>query len=335
MKKVLVIGGTGAMGAYLVPLLVEKGCNVDVVSIDKGFKDTENIKYICANAFDIDTMTEMMKNGYDGVVDFLIYPNAKSFEERYEIYLKNTKHYILLSSYRVYADTEGAITEETSRLLDVCNDEEFLASDDYSLVKARQEDIVKNSEYENYTIIRPAITYSHTKFQLVSCEADTVVQRTFEGKKVLLPKEVMDKQTTMTWAGDVAKMISLLLFNEKAYGETYTTATSEHITWEFVKKCYEKFIGLEAELTDWQTFVKVLAGGEAFEKNEMWKIKYDRLYNRRVDNSKILEVTGLKQEDLMPFEKGLEKELSKTPRNMKWDIHHATERMDEYFDDQK
>lgn len=35
MKKVLVIGGTGAMGTYLVPKLVERGYKVDVIANDE------------------------------------------------------------------------------------------------------------------------------------------------------------------------------------------------------------------------------------------------------------------------------------------------------------
>ena len=33
-KKVLVLGGTGAMGTYLVPLLADMGCQVHVVALD-------------------------------------------------------------------------------------------------------------------------------------------------------------------------------------------------------------------------------------------------------------------------------------------------------------
>ena len=38
---------------------------------------------------------------------------------------------------------------------------------------------------------------------------------------------------------------------------------------------------------------------------------YDRELNRVMDNSKILEITGMKQSELMPLEEGLRLELSK------------------------
>ena len=40
-----------------------------------------------------------------------------------------------------------------------------------------------------------------------------------------------------------------------------------------------------------------------------WQLKYDRLYDRIVDNSKILEATGLRQSELMPLSDGLRIEL--------------------------
>lgn len=49
-----------------------------------------------------------------------------------------------------------------------------MKTDDYALMKIRTEDILLNSKYKNYTILRPAITFSKNKFQLMSLEADYV-----------------------------------------------------------------------------------------------------------------------------------------------------------------
>ena len=52
----------------------------------------------------------------------------------------------------------------------------------------------------------------------------------------------------------------------------------------------------------------MICGGKHSEKVQNWAnniLYYDRLYNRSVDNSKILHATGLKNEDLMPIRKGL------------------------------
>ena len=58
------------------------------------------------------------------------------------------------------------ITEESERLLDTSIDQDFLSTDEYSLTKARQEDILQSSKQKNWTIIRPYITYGTSRLQL-------------------------------------------------------------------------------------------------------------------------------------------------------------------------
>ena len=195
------------MGRYLVPILAEKGYKVDVVSLDTVESDNPNVNYITANATDIEYITELLKNGYEAVVDFMIY-NTERFRERYEIFLKNTKHYIYLSTYRVYANEEVPITEKSPRLIDASDDKDLLESEDYCMVKARGEDILRNSEYKNWTIIRPAITYSTYRNQLVTIEATDYLPRVFAGKTIILPEGAMDVQATMSWAGDVRPILN-------------------------------------------------------------------------------------------------------------------------------
>ena len=43
MKKVLLLGGTGAMGVYLIPELLNKGYKVDVVSLDDVKSENPNL----------------------------------------------------------------------------------------------------------------------------------------------------------------------------------------------------------------------------------------------------------------------------------------------------
>lgn len=153
MKKILVLGGTGAMGTYLVPKLAERGYSVDVVSIDD-MQNKPGINYIKADAYDRKVMAELLKKGYDAIADFMIYDTAR-FAERYEMLLENTEHYIYLSGYRIYADEEHPITETSPRLLDVSEDREFLGYEDYSLYKARGENILRSSNFSTVLWITP------------------------------------------------------------------------------------------------------------------------------------------------------------------------------------
>lgn len=311
--KILVLGGTGGQGRYLVPELVQKGYNVDVVSLDEKESDNPQLKFIKANAFDIDFLKEILKNQYDAIVDFTDYATEK-FRERYELFLSNTKHYIFLSSYRVYADDE-VITEASPRLLDISEDKEFLATDDYPLHKARCEDILRKSGYKNWTIVRPVMLYSEYMYKLVTLDSPLFIPRTLRGERIVLPKEAMPIYAAMCWAGDVAKMYSGIILNPKAFGEAYTFGSGEPATWEYVAECYSEIIGVKYELVDKETYLKVMFNNSLSAK---WQLEYDRLLNRKIDNSKILEIAGLKQSDLMPLKEGLKRVLSVVDENTTW-----------------
>lgn len=326
-KKVLVLGGTGAMGVYLVPELAALGYDVQVVSLDNVVSDNPRVTYVKADAKNIDYQRELLKERFDAIVDFLIY-STEQFRERCDILLGNTGQYILLSSYRVYAGHDIPITESSPRLVDASTDQEFLATDDYSLSKARAEDILANSKYTNWTMVRPAITYSKRRFQLVTLEAPVVVARAMKGLPVVIPKAALPVQATMSWAGDVARLMSRLLFNPGAIGERFTLATAEHRPWGEVAEYYKEIIGLEYVAAETEDYLKILGSS----KGAWYQLAYDRLFERIVDNSKVLRVTGLKQEDFMPLRRGLEKELTALPKDVVWpDASPVWAKMDEYL----
>lgn len=326
-KKVLVPGGTGAMGVYLVPELLKMGYKVDVVSLDDRESDNESLRYFKANFKDEAFVDEILKNDYDAIVDFMIY-GTKEFEEKHKKLLESCGHYIYLSSYRIYAG-DYPITEDSPRLVDVSDNAEFLATDDYSLHKARGEDTLKKSGFTNWTAIRPAITYSKRRFQLVILEAPLVVNRALDGKKVVLPEEAREVQATMSWAGDVAKMISRLVLNRDAHGEIYTVATAEHNPWGKVADYYHELIGLESVWVPKEDFLGILSDND--NKHIRWQLDYDRLFERIVDNSKILNVTGMKQSELTTLHDGLKRELSALPAGYRFPIDPRSERMDKYL----
>lgn len=325
-NKVLVLGGTGAMGVYLVPELAAMGYEVKVVSFDDVVSDNPLITYVKADAKDVAYMEELLKEKFDAVVDFMMYSTA-DFRAKHELLLKHTGQYIFLSSYRVY-DGQFPITENSPRLLDVSKDKDFLATDDYSLYKARGEDIIKQSAYGNWTIVRPAITYSKRRFQLVTLEAPAGVARAMKGLPVVIPREALGVQGTMSWAGDVAVMLARLLFNLAAFRECFTLATAEHRTWGEIAEYYREIIGLNYVAADTEDYLNIING----EPWARYQLAYDRLFHRIVDNSKILRATGLKQEDLMPLRRGLEKELSALPKDAVWpDASAVWGRMDDYL----
>ena len=313
-KKVLLLGGTGAMGVYLAPELLRLGHRVDITSRGDHVSSERDLHYIKGNAKDLAFVTPLLANGgYDAVVDFMIYRTAE-FQQRYEMLLNHAPHYLFLSSYRVYGDNGRPITEQSPRLLDTVRDQEYLATDEYALAKARQENLLTGAPRRNWTILRPAITYSTTRFQLGTMEASEFLRRMLTGKTVPFPREMLDKQTTLSWAGDVARMIAKLVSNEQAFGETFTLATAEHHSWREVIELYKSILGGKVQIVDLKTYSEILG--------RPWQIKYDRMYNRVIDNSKALAATGLTQASLMPLCDGLRIELadfSRFPRYGKVD----------------
>lgn len=302
MKRALLLGGTGAMGVYLAPELLRRGYIVDITT-RKGGKSGININYITGNAKDTSFIESVLKkNSYDVIVDFMVY-STDEFRDRVELLLKNTKHYIFLSTYRVFANQDKFIAENSPRLLDVSDDKEYLKTDEYALAKARQEDILRASRYKNWTIVRPSITYSKERFQLGVLEADVFLARALNKKAVVFPEEMLDKRTTMTWAGDVAKMIAKLALNQDTMGEDYNVVTAENRTWREILAYYRKNIDIKIKVVKLEEFLRIYPG--------RYQVLYDRMFDRAMDNAKVLKATGLKQPDLLLLRDGLQKELQR------------------------
>lgn len=317
------------MGRYVVPELLKLGYSVDVVALDEMQSDNENLKYIKGNTKENGFLNTILKKRYDGVVDFMTY-GFEEFKGIYKLFLDNTKHYIFLSSCRVFADAPP-ITEKSPRLLDVSDDKDFLATEDYALYKAREENLLIESDYKNWTIVRPATTYSTGRFQLVTLEAATVIHRMQAGKVIVLPEAAMKCQATLSWGGDVGKMIALLLFNSKAYGEDYNVATAEHHSWEEIADMYNELCPFKYVTVSTEDYLDIIAEGADWAK---YQLIYARMFERITDNSKILRDTGMKQEDLMTLKDGLKLEYERS-KDFDWNkfaVEKRNLRMDEYLE---
>jgi len=287
-----------------------------------------NASYVQGNAFDKFFLEELLKEKFNGIVNFMDY-GKYAFSDYYKLFLENTEHYIFLSSCRVYDDKEQPIKETSPRLLDSSEDETLKASHDYCIHKAQDEDLLMSSSYDNFTIVRPATTFSTMRLQLVTLEFKDSVGRAIMGKKVVLPIQAKDKPATLSWGGDVAKMIARILFKEQAKREAYNVCSAEYRTWEEIAEYYHDLIGLEAVWVDKEDYLKILSPEGKI--NVRWQLEYARLFRRITDNSKILALTGMKQDELMPMYDGLKLEIGNIPKDH---VPFDTEvglRMDEYL----
>lgn len=289
--KVLVLGGTGAMGSHLVDLLTNNGVETVVTSRESRCSE-RNIRYIQGNAHGEEFLQIILREPWDAIVDFMVYTTS-TFEKRVNLFLDATSQYIFLSTARVYADSDVPITEVSSRLLDASLDKEFLETDEYSLTKARQENILKSSGRTNWTVIRPYITYSEKRLQLGVLEKEEWLYRALKGRTIVFSSDINSKLTTMTYGRDVAKGIMGIIGNPATFGEIYHITVEEQMTWNEILSIYlaalEKYLGQRPKvlLQDLKTFMEF--------KPAKYQIMYDRMFNRRFDNSKISRYVEIKK----------------------------------------
>lgn len=317
MKKVLVIGATGMMGSHLVPLLLEKGYAVDGVTLDDTVSENPALRYFKTDAGDENVLRELLKNGYDGIIDFLHYSNPNKFKERSRLFLKNTKHYIFLSSYRVYADSAGILTENSPRLTEAYPDnEDLMKNDTYGVSKCRCEDVLNQSGFKNYTIVRPVIVYAENCLLLVTWKGRVIPYRAKQKGKLLLPIEAKDKHAAIIYAGDIARLFAGLIFNEKAFGETYTLGSPETITWAEMAKTYEELCGITSEWIPGEEFGKMATGNSQEIPDGMkFMLFYDRFFNRDVNVEKVCKDAKVKADQFISHKEGLKKCLASYPEN--------------------
>lgn len=319
--RVLVLGGTGAMGEPLVRILDERGDEVYVTS-RRERKSNGNIHYIQGDAHDLSFIRQELGKNYDAIVDFMIY-STDDFRDKSKLYLKSTGHYIFLSSARVYANSRKPITENSPRLLDVCKDTDYLKTDEYALAKARSENVLFESAHKNWTIIRPYITYNTRKLQLGGLELGIWLVAALSGRPLVLPKDVGMHQTTMTHGEDVARAMALLIGNEKAVGEVFHITGNDHMKWREVAEIYTDVLaryadrGMKIYEPETSKELSGIIGNAA-------QIKYDRAYDRVFDNTKLLSVC-CEMSDFTDMREGLSQCLNDylhLPESQKLNTHN-------------
>ena len=303
MKKVLLIAGGGTLGTYTAKELLNKGCAVDVICLEDYTSNNPRLCYHKAKA-DLNYLTEFLKNKYyDGIVNFIHYYVPEMYKPVHKLLTSKTDQLIFLSSYRVYAESKQPLTEEAPFLADVVEDEEFLKSEDYAVPKAICEKFLREeSGTENWTVVRPVISFSDKRFDLVTVSGHEIIDAARSGKTVILPEAAKNLTAGLDWAGNSGKLIANLLFKKECLGEAYTVSSGQNLTWGEVADIYTRLTGVNFRWADTEEYVSTGHGGNG--------LFYDRLYDRAVDNTKILKATGLKKEDFTSIEDGIKIELN-------------------------
>ena len=224
---------------------------------------------------------------FDVCIDFMSYSSSE-FKERVDFFLSKFRKYIFISSSRVYSDNDSYITENTKRLLDISKDDDFIKTDEYSLAKAREENLLVNSKFKNWIIVRPYITYGQERFQLGVLEKENFLYRALHGRKIVFSKDILNHITTMTSGDDVAKGICAIVNHCLSLESKVFHITSPYYCkWQEILSIYSetlKQFGYSGEF---------MLDGFAFNlkrKVSKYQVIYDRYYDRKFDNSTINEI---------------------------------------------
>lgn len=304
MTKILLLGGTGAMGKHLTTLLTNTNNEVSVTS-RRYLKSHDNVTYIQGNAHNNKFLYTLLSQGFDVIVDFMVY-NTPEFEKRYNLMLDSCKQYIFLSSARVYANNKGTITETSPRLLDTYTDQAYMSTDEYALTKARQENLLTNSGKTNYTIIRPYITFSEIRLQLGVMEKEAWLWRALHGRTIVFSRDIAEKFTTLTYGFNVSEGIAAIIGKEDALGEAFHITGTQSYQWDDLLHTY---LDILQEKTGKRP--KVYYTDECINLHNpkaQWQVRVDRHYNRRFDSSKIARFVDINH--FLPTKEGLTKCLN-------------------------
>jgi len=290
-KDLLILGGTGAMGKALVEILSEKKEYNLYVTSRKIHPNRENITYLQGNAKEERFLEQILERKYTCIVDFMSY-RTEEFQLRADMLLNASEQYVFISSARVFANSQEAITEYSPRLLDISKDEDFLSTDDYPLAKARQENILFSHPKKNWTIVRPSKTFSEKRLQLGVLEKENWLFRAMHHRKIVLSRDIEEKLAVMTTGYDVALGISSLIERKKALAETFNIVAKNSYSWKEILSVYLKVLneyGYDPQVfyTDVTSCLKI--------PEKKYQVLYGAYFSRRFDNTKICKFVDTEQ----------------------------------------
>lgn len=289
--KILVLAGTGAMGAPLTEYLSRDEYNsIYVVSRHRNMADTENVHYIEGNANNLFFFKNIISKGYDIIIDFMIW-EPQTLQGRRDLLFENCKQYIAMGTSAEYKD-EPVVTEETGLLVDSYSKSILEQTKRYHVKKSLDVKLIKDSGYSHWTIVRPCVNFSVQKNKLVTIPANVWLWRCQNNKTIILPKEVMKKRTATMFASDAALCISKMVGNPKALGQVINIAPDLQPTWEEVIDLYQQIL--------WNSLGKVMKIYYLPDASLLWRdipsqydpLVHDRFYDRYFSNKKLRDICG-------------------------------------------
>lgn len=281
MARIFLIAGTGVLGNSLLDCINLEDNDV-YVSSRRDLSDAYGVSYVkldSGNYQELEKFIDWFRP--DVIIDFLVH-DTENFGLFIQKILGKCKHYIFLSSYRVYAESDTDLCEDSSRLLDLPNIE---ITQEYAFKKAMQEDLIMSSSFKNWTILRPGITFGRGRLQLFNYEWVDILSCIKRDRPLAVTNDLLSKYSSLTPAMFFGESVSKLLLNKSAYGEIFNVMANDPLTWSNVARVYSKITGLKIFTVDERDYLSL-----GFNP---WQYRFDRNIHRKLDGSKLRRLTGL------------------------------------------
>lgn len=225
--RVLLIGGSGNISPAIAAELLRMGHDVTV--FNRGHHKVEGVKQLIGDRTVLDAfVAEMRRHEFDCVIDQICFTEAQA-QSLVDAFAGRIKQLVFCSTVNTYIAPAPTypVTEQTP----IGADPDF----EYAYQKVLCEKLLEKAAAQDafkLTIIRPGATYNDRSapFSFLG-ERLGVLYRLKHNKPILL----LDGGSSL-WGhahrDDVGKAIAHAVGNEKAYGQGYTIATKEVMTWE-------------------------------------------------------------------------------------------------------
>ncbi len=238
--KVLLIGGTGTLSSDTTSLCIERGFEVYLLNRGRNKIFSEDVvHYLIGDVNDLESAKAAIGDQtFDVVIDYITY-NVMTLKKRIELFGRNTKQYIFISSATVFKPSKFEVNEKTD-----------IGNDDWEY--SRNKLLCERYLYENrndflfaYTIVRPYVTYDKKRipFPIISKKSCwNLLDRVQNGKPILMCGDGNQK-VTLTSTKDFAVGIVGLLGNEAAYYQDFNIVGDYRYTWNDVIRELEQYTG--------------------------------------------------------------------------------------------
>lgn len=220
--RVFVIGGTGHIGAQLVPILVRQGHDVVIGARNKNNPFFDGASFIACDSTDVKCLEEIAKKEqFDVIVEF-----PGTVKNVWEVFKDSVSHIIACGSFWMYGKPKVVPTPE------IAQERSFFEV--YALRYQQIMDMILDSEghKSEFTAIMPPNICGPGKIPLDTCGGRSIeVHRAnMRGETVYLP-EGPEAFITPCDSYDLAMLFALAINNrEKAAGQIFNGGTKYALT---------------------------------------------------------------------------------------------------------